>query len=224
MLEQIEPKNKNIDDIPPLIKLNELILNEYVQYPNVWFLNEDISYNVQQRFEIGFSVRDERITIPVRDELGNLVGVKARTVLSLDQYTPKYLFLYQVPKSLLLFGLDKSYSYIKETGECIVYESEKSVLKSFSYGFCNCVSIGGHELSHTQVLKLEKLGVDITFAFDKDITAEQIKKEANKFVIKDRVYAIFEHRNKILDSKDAPVDKGVENFIKLYTEEKYKIL
>lgn len=201
------------------------MLNEYVQYPNIWFYDEDISLYVQQQFEIGFSVRDERITIPVRDELGNLVGVKARTVLDHQAlHVPKYLYLYQVPKSLLLFGLDKSYQYIKDQGEVIVYESEKSVLKSFSYGFCNCVSIGGHELSYTQVLKLEKLGVDITFAFDKDISQDQLKKEAEKFIMKDRIYAIFEHKNSLLEGKDAPVDKGLDGFVTLYATDKYKVI
>lgn len=224
VLEQIEPKTKNVDEFL-LIKLDNKILNEYVQYPNIWFYDEGISLYVQRQFEVGFSVRDERITLPVRDELGNLVGVKARTVLDHQELNiPKYLYLYQVPKSLLLFGLDKSYPYIKEQGEVIVYESEKSVLKSFSYGFCNCVSIGGHELSYTQVLKLEKLGVEITFAFDKDITKDQLKKEADKFIMKERVYTIFEYRNKLLGEKDAPVDKGLDAFIQLYTTDKYKII
>jgi len=127
-------------------------------------------------------------------------------------------------KSKILYGLDKSLKYIKEQGEVIVYESEKSVLKSWSMGFCHCVSIGGHEISDTQVLKLEKLGVDIILAFDKDISPKEVKKQADKFILKDSLYAIIPNKHKaLLGEKDAPVDRGIDVFIKLYTEDKYKI-
>jgi len=223
-LDDIEPKDDNLEI--PLRKMDDILLNEYVQYPNVWFYDEGISLYVQRLFEVGFSVRDDCITIPIRDELGSLVGVKGRTVLDYEKLKmSKYWFPYPTPKSKILYGLDKSYSHIKEMGEVIVYEAEKSVQKSFSYGFCNCVSIGGHELSETQVLKLEKLGVNIVLAFDKNVDSKMVRIEANKFLFKENVFTIYEQKNKgLLGEKDAPVDKGLDGFIKLYTMDKYKAL
>ena len=225
LLEQIEPKKHKQHEEVPLRKLKESVLNEYIQLPNKWFLDEGISYDVQKQFEIGFSLKDDCITIPVRDELGNLVGVKGRTIHDHEKLnTSKYWYLYPTPKNLLLYGLDKALPYIKETGVVIVYEAEKSVLKSFSYGIRNCVSIGGHQLSETQILKLEKLNAKIIFAFDNDIKPKEVKKEANKFVIKDNLYMLYAHKNKgILGEKDAPIDKGLEVFTKLYKEDLYKI-
>lgn len=231
-LDEIESKRKgNNDEILRLI--DEKLLNQYVQYPNMWFHEDGIPLYIQQIFEVGFCVRDECITIPIRDENGNLVGVKARTIRDYEALgVSKYWYPYSVPKSKLLYGLDKSYPYIKEAGLVIVYEAEKSVQKSFSYGFCNCVSVGGNELGEEQVLKLERLGVDIVLAFDKtfdketqeDITAKITKKEAEKFIIKDRVYAIIDHKNKgLLKNKDAPVDIGLDGFVKLYSENRYKV-
>lgn len=231
-LDEIETKNKKYDD-EVLKKLDKKILNEYMPYANTWFYEDGIPIDIQQLFEVGFCVRDECITIPIRDENGFLVGVKARTIRDYEMLgVSKYWYIHPVPKSKILYGLDKSYSYIREAGFVIVYEAEKSVQKSFSYGFCNCVSIGGHELGEEQVIKLERLGVDIVFAFDKmtdnetgkDITGKMTIKEAQKFMIKDRLYAIIEFHNKgILKNKDAPVDAGRENFIKLYTTDKHKI-
>jgi DNA primase len=221
-LEEIESKKKG--SIEELKELDERILLEYVQYPNVWFYDEGISLEVQELFEIGFCVRDERITIPIRDELNTLVGVKSRTVLDhIGLNIPKYLFQYPTPKSLILYGLSKAFSFIRECGECIVFESEKSVLKAFSMGIYNCVSIGGHEISQTQVMKLERLGVDIVIAFDKDVKPDQVVKEGNKFLLRERVSAIIDHKSKVLAEKASPVDQGYEVWNKLYTFDKYKI-
>jgi len=222
ILDQIEASSYKQQEFP-LLKHNNKILLEYIDYPNSWFIEEGISYDVQKMFEVGFSKRDDCITLPIRDELGNLVGVKGRTILH-DDGGRKYWYIYPVPKSKILYGLDKSLKFIKEQGEVIVYESEKSVLKSWSMGFCHCVSIGGHEISDTQVLKLEKLGVDIILAFDKDISPKEVKKQADKFILKDSLYAIIPNKHKaLLGEKDAPVDRGIDVFIKLYTEDKYKI-
>lgn len=223
VLDEIAPHN--YDDEVPLVKYPESILNEYVPNPHYNWLQEGVSHQVQTLFEVGFSVRDNCITIPIRDELGNLVGVKGRTVLAYEKLNmSKYWFPYPVPKSKILYGLNRSYPFIKEMGQCLVFESEKSVQKSFSIGFCNCVSIGGHEFSETQVLKLEKLGVDIVLALDNNVTAAEVRKEADKFLLKDRLYAIIQNKHKgIMGEKDSPADLSVENFIKLYNDDMYKI-
>ncbi|GAA4879232.1 toprim domain-containing protein [Paenibacillus vulneris] len=226
VLDQIEPKNSNHGhDDSPLRKLDESILNEYVTLPyEEWIIKEEITPYVQNMFQIGFSIRDNCITIPIRDELGNLVGVKGRTILDYVKLkTSKYWYPYPTPKSHILYGLDKALPYIKELKEVIVYEAEKSVLKSFSYGFCNAVSIGGHDLSQQQVLKLEKLGVNVILAFDKNVSNDEWRREINKFLLKERLYVIYEKKNSILGEKDAPIDLGLEAFIKLYNEEKYKV-
>lgn len=224
ILEEIEPHNQ--ENEVPLTKLNENVLNEFIQYPHQIFYDEGIDLATQYLFEIGYSIGDNCITIPIRDELGNLVGVKGRTTLDYEKLNiSKYWYLYPVPKTQILFGLDKTYDYIKRKGFVIVFESEKSVMKAFGWGIKNCVSIGGHELSATQILKLEKLGVKVVLALDKDVSASQVKQEASKFLIQNQIYTIFTLKNKnILDAKDAPVDKGKEVFQKLLKEDCYKAL
>ncbi|MNF16648.1 hypothetical protein D3C80_2197600 [compost metagenome] len=61
-------------------------------------------------------------------------------------------------------------------------------------------------------------------AFDNNITVEDIRKEADKFMIKDNLYCILPHKLKYeLGEKDAPVDGGLDLFTRLANEDKYRI-
>lgn len=223
-LNSIEPKDRILDEVP-LRTIDESILNLYIPGPHILFLNEGISCETQNIFEIGYSIKDNCITIPIRDDLGNLVGVKGRTTLDYKKLnTSKYWFPVPTPKTQILYGLDKTYNYIKDAGRVYVYEGEKSVQKAWSFGIRNTVSIGGHELSDTQIMKLERLGVQIVLAMDNNISPVEIKGEAAKFVIKDNLYCIYAHKNKgVLGEKDAPIDHGLDFFNKLVKEDMYRL-
>ncbi|MNY18392.1 DNA primase [compost metagenome] len=223
-LDAIEPKSECRDEVP-LRKVDERVLEMYIPYPHILFYEEGISYETQKQFEIGYSLKDNCITIPIRDDLGALVGVKGRTTLDYKKLNiSKYWYPIPTPKSQILYGLDKTYEHIKKAGKVIVFEAEKSVQKAWSNDIKYSVSIGGHELSETQVLKLERLGVEVILAFDNNVTPEEIKDEANKFMIRDNLRCLLAHKNKgVLGQKDAPIDHGAEFFLKLMNEEKYKI-
>lgn len=178
----------------------------------------------QKEFEVGFSVRDECITIPIRDELENLVGVKARTIRDhIELGIQKFWFPYPTSKSRILYGLNKTMKYIIESGEVIVVEAEKGVQQLWSMGFKNSVGAGGHKLKEEQILKIEKLGVKIILAYDKGITPKEIKSEANKFVFKDSLYAIFDTDNLLMGEKMSPMDAGRDIWLRLYHEYMYKL-
>ncbi|WP_179198683.1 hypothetical protein [Paenibacillus amylolyticus] len=223
-LDSIEPKTE-IKDKVPLRKIDESVLNMYISMPNWKFLEEGISCEAQKLFEVGYSLNDNCITIPIRDDLGSLVGVKGRTTLDYEKLKiSKYWYPVPTPKSLILYGLDKTYEHIKSTGRVYVFEAEKSVQKAWSCGVKNSVSIGGHELSETQVLKLERLGVEIVLAFDNNVTSDEIKAEARKFVLRDNIYCLFALKNTgVMGEKDAPIDHGIDFFMKMIQEDKYKI-
>lgn len=221
-LKDIEPGTEIYDEDEHLRKYNEKILSEYIIKPNKWFLEDNISVTTQKEFEIGFDLSDYRITIPIRDELGNLVGVKGRTVLDHEKLKiPKYVYLYPVAKTKILYGLYKSLPYILQEKKVIVFESEKSVMQSWSYGIKNCVAIGGLDISLTQVLKLEKLGVDIVLAYDKGVSTREIKEQARKFLLSN-VFALWDKDNMLRD-KDSPSDNGKDVLKELLNKYVYKV-
>lgn len=211
------------DDEKELLPINEKILSYYDSFPNKQFLLDDISIKTQLKFEIGLDMESQRITIPIRDELGNLIGIKGRL---LEEYEydgmAKYLYLESCNKSQILFGLDKTFEYIKKEGYVIVVESEKAVMQGWSNGIKNIISIGGHIISKTQARKLIHLSVPIWLAYDDmadfitkiDENGNKIeirdqdfyKKEREKFLNNQEIYAIIDENNDILGRKESPFD------------------
>ena len=220
--------NEGIDteeDNYKLKPINENILKTYFSGGNNLFLNDGVSLGTQREFEIGFDLDSERITIPIRDELGTLVGVKGRLFYK-DGIGEKYIYLERCSKSKILYGLHKTIDYIKSTGICIVVESEKSVLALWDRGIKNVVAIGGHSLSKTQVEKITRLGIrEVVLCYDEEVARLENGKinkkeyidEANKFIEEVRVTAMVDIKGELLKSKEAPVD-NFNNFDRMYEE------
>lgn len=218
------------DDFVNEIKLkpiSEKVLSYYKSYVNDMFYNDGISYSTQREFEIGFDIHTQRYTIPIRDELGTLVGVKGRYYKK-DSDEEKYLYLEPCSKSQVLYGLYKTMEYIKEKNEVIVVESEKSVMVLWSQGIRNVVAIGGHDLSKTQVEKITRLGIkEIILCYDEDVNRMDNGKinkkdyisEANKFIEQIKVTAMVDISGNILSPKESPVD-DMDKFNKMYEERK----
>jgi hypothetical protein len=229
-LDEIYKMNTNSDEedeITYLKPLDESVLNYYGFYQNQMFLNDGISLQTQREFELGYDLETHSITIPIRDELGTLIGVKARLYKDkINKHESKYFYLYRCAKSKILYGLHKTYPYIKRQGEVIIVEAEKGCQQLWSHGIKNTVAIGGHKLSDTQVKKLTHLGVDIVFAYDQGVglikdTNKIDKKfyenEFSRFVKNQGFSVIFDKNGNVLNEKESPSD-NIENFKKLYEE------
>lgn len=193
----------------------EETLKAYLPWDNTIFYEDHIDWETQAEFELGLDVFSHRITIPIRDEMGRLVGVKGRRAWDVvDEWNPKYIYLHQCAKSRICYGLYKTLPYIREKNEIIVCESEKGVMQLWSYGYRNCVAVGGHSISDWQVRRLEELDVDITIAFDKDVDIDVIEKELDKFETNHNLYYIYDENN-LLDEKQSPMDEP-NKWIDLY--------
>lgn len=189
----------------PLKRISENILNYYRPYVNDLFYNDSIPYEVQQEFEIGYDEQTNRITIPIRDEIGSLVGVKGRWFGNINENIEKYIYLEPCSKSQILYGLYKTYNSIKEQQLVYVVEAEKGVLQMFSYGITNVVATCGKQVSQSQIDKLSRLCVDICFLFDKDVSFNELKELSNKFVNKSKIMCAIDNDN-ILTEKESPTD------------------
>lgn len=228
----LEDMNSNMDEIEDDIKLkpiNENILDTYYRCGNDLFLKDDISLKTQREFEIGLDLESQRITIPIRDELSTLVGVKGRlfTKTQIDN-GDKYIYLEKCSKSKILYGLYKTINYIKISNNVIVVESEKSVLRLWDLGIKNSVSIGGHSLSKYQTEMITRLGIDeVILCYDQDVNRMENGKvnkkeyvnEASKFIKEIKVTAMVDLNGDYLLEKESPVD-DTEKFNKLFNERK----
>lgn len=216
-LEMLDSLQSGIEEEEPLKPVEIDLFKTYLPYSNAKWQSENISVATQREFGIGFSIFDAGITIPIYDDIGTLVGVKCRKWE--DVVDTKYYALYPYPKTRILYGLYKMYGLIKQKGYVVVVESEKSVLKLYERGI-PAVAIAGHNLSESQVNKLERLNTKIVLAYDKDVGADDLRKECDKFLSFTEVYVMYD-REGLLADKDSPAD-NIEVFKKMF-DNKIKI-
>ena len=191
----------------PLSPIPEQILSYYLPYVNDQFLKDNIPYHIQSFFGLGYDPCSNRITIPIRNYDGTLVGVKGRYFGSIPEGSEiqKYIYLEPCNKGQILYGLDKSKDIIEETRFAFVGESEKFVMQLWAYGDCNAVATGGKTISRQQIELLSRLCDRVVLCLDKDVGEEELKNIADKFIGCVEVYAIFDG-NGLLVEKESPSD------------------
>lgn len=196
----------------------ESIFSKYWKYPHVNFLEDGVSLRTQNEYGVMFDSNTNRVVFPIYNEEGELVSVKGRYVGEEERILKeiKYLYLYRFDKGAELFNLHKAKEHIKRLGYVIIFESEKSCMKAWQYGIKNTVAISGFEITPIQVMKIKKLGVDLVFAYDKDMTYEENFKSHIKGLARTRLVYYLEDKENLLGEKDSPIDKGLEVFKKLY--------
>lgn len=131
------------------------------------------------KYEIGYDENSDRITIPIRDHEGNLVGFKGRAWR--DNMIPKYMILgdynnqkryefqpYQ--KSKYVFGLNRTYGYWDDN--IVVVEGELNVIAMDQHEF-HSVGIAGSEFSQTQCDLMKECCDSIILFLDNDKAGEK---------------------------------------------------
>lgn len=197
--------NDGEEDDTPVKPISEKILEYYLPYGNKMFEDDGISIEVQHEFELGFDCASGYITIPIRDSLGALCGVKGRYFGEPDCYHSKYTHIEKCNKSKILYGYWQNKSYIKNSNFLIIVESEKGVQQLATQGYRNVVSTGGKTISKHQVELITRTGCTPVFAYDQDVSEEELKEIASMFMDGVPVYAILDKED-ILNEKESPSD------------------
>ena len=209
------------EDYSPLKPIDPKVLDYYLPVGNILFEKDGISLNTQRFWGVGYDPYTNRLTIPIYSEIGDLLTVKGR--IFQDEITDgqnKYLYLFPTNKSKILFGMDKNLEAIMQQGKVYVTESEKGVMQLYDIGYYG-VATGGSKISKYQINMLTRLGVQIIFAYDKDIGEEELNNIASQFVDGVPVYAIID-KDGILGHKESPSD-DVAKWIHLVQNNIYKI-
>lgn len=201
-------------------------LDKYKKEPIWEWIDEGIEPEVMDLFGIMADTKQNRIVYPVYDINGNLINIKARTRYAnyKKMKIPKYINYYPVGVMDYFQSLNMTLPYIKEKNEIIIFESIKSVMKMYGWGYKNCVSAEKHTLTKEQENLLVKLKVNIVFAYDSDVSYRQkdVKKTLEKLKRVTNVY-IIEDKYKLLggaETKNSPADCGKEIWDELYETRK----
>ena len=188
--------------------------------PKQW-LDEGISKEAMQYFDIRYDEATDRIVYPVCMLDGTQIGVKGRTTLDAKLLgIPKYMNYYKINRIDFLQSLDKTIDDVRKSGEIILFEGIKSVMKAWGWGWRNAASVESHAINQDQVELLVSLGVDVTVAFDSDVDfkSEALKRSLNLLARFLNVYVVRD-RNGLLggpEAKNAPVDCGKDVWQELY--------
>ena len=203
-----------------VLSANEL--SKYSHEDITEWIDEGILQEVMDLFEVRINDRDNRIVYPVYDINGNLINIKGRTRYKnyKELRIPKYINYYPIGTMDYFQGLNITLPFIKDQNEIIIFESVKSVMKAYGWGYKNCASAEKHTITDEQLKLLVRLRVNIVFAFDSDISYsdKDIKKTIDVLKRVTNVYVIYDRKGLLggKDAKNAPVDLSREIWEQLY--------
>ncbi|ASM36181.1 DNA primase [Campylobacter sputorum] len=110
-----------------------------------------------------------RVTFPIRNHAGNLVGFGGRT-LAKDN-PAKYVNSPQskiFDKSTLLYGYDKAKTSIYEKKQMIIVEGYMDVIMLHKAGFTNAVAVLGTALTQKHIPLIKRGDIKVILSFDGD--------------------------------------------------------
>lgn len=185
------------------------------------WLDEGISLEVLDKFQVRYDHKANRIVYPIRDINGNIVNIGGR-ICDRDYKAKglkKYNYYFMWGKIETIYGLFDNLQEIREKHEVILFEGCKSVLKAETWGIGNTAAILTSHLSSEQMKILARLGCRVVFALDKDVDIHKDRhiNQLKRYVNVSYIYDAWH----LLDEKDAPIDKGEDVFRKLYERKFY---
>lgn len=219
----------------PVINLKEYdsgILNCFIKYYTSEWLSDGISKAAMDRYNILYSISQNKIIIPHYNIDGKLIGIRGRSLNPEDLKIGKYMPIsvgettYSHPLGFNLYGINNVKDNLKKYKTAILVEGEKSVLLYETYygSAANiCVAACGSSIHRYQIEMLKKIGVNrIIIAFDKEGKNykekqkyyQKLKNYCLKFSSLCKMGFLWDYQ-KLLELKDSPLDKGKETFEKL---------
>ncbi len=151
-----------------------------------------------------------RITFPVMDAMGRVIGFSARVVPGGDESQAKYVNTPETAvyrKSKALYGLAQAKHAIKKSGATVVVEGNMDVIATYQAGIENVVAVSGTALTTDQLDILKRYGNRIYFFFDMDGAGQTAARRSTELALgKEIVVSIVA----ITSGKDA-ADAAREN-------------
>ena len=235
-----------INNSPRLINVDELQFKTYdksilrkfsFDYLGIQpWLQEGISMEMLQKFNIKWDSFRQCIIIPNFDIKGNLIGLRGRFFRAEDIAKGKYRpifdngILYSYPTGKSFYGIYENHKAIERKKMCIIFEGEKSVLLFGSiYGADNNIGLAtlGQNITREQIQYLREMKVrDVILAYDTDYEdIEQLKQVKTKYIEKAQILAPYFNVSILIDYhfllpyKSSPIDGGREIFEKILSEQ-----
>jgi DNA primase len=112
-----------------------------------------------------------RMTVPLMDPMGQVIGFTARTLTDDDPKSPKYLNTPQTilyDKSRHVFGLSQAKETIRKENYAVIVEGNLDVISSHQAGITGVVATAGTAMTEHHLRALKRITENIRLAFDED--------------------------------------------------------
>ena len=213
-----------------LPEYSSVVLDTFIKYYPPEWLNDGISKEAIDKFNILYSISQNKIIIPHYDVNNRLVGIRGRAldpweVENVGKYAPIKVenIWYKHPLSLNLYGLNFTKNNIKKSGVCFLCESEKAVLQAESFSRPNCfAAVCGSNLNKfaLHILIKECQPKEVVICFDNEEKSGEDKYFFKLWNLCKRYnnisnFSFIYDRENLLNLKDSPTDRGEEVFEQL---------
>ena len=233
-------KSKQVN-IKDLDSYDSKILNVFQDKYYQGWIDEGISVESMQKYNIKYSPYLRQIIIPHYDITNRLVGIRGRMMTVEDEerfgkYSPIKIgdVIYKHCLSYNFYGINQNLKTIKNKHKVMLVEAEKSVLQADTmFGDDNfTLAVCGSSFHSYQRDMLIMLGVkEVIIALDKqyETTDSQEAKDWQNHILKQfvkplspyfSVYVIWDNEN-LLNYKQSPTDNGKETLLKLMKNKVY---
>jgi hypothetical protein len=206
------------------------LLNVFTTFYTPEWLSDNISIDSMEKYDIKYSIPQNKIIIPHYNINNELVGIRGRALDEVEvEVFGKYMPVkieqtwYKHPLSLNLYGLNITKDTVKKERICYIFESEKSCLQVDGFDIPNCsAAVCGSSFNKNQLKLLIKhcQPQEIVICFDKEEKPNE-DKYFNKLWRMGEKYSqycnfsfVYDREN-LLSDKDSPSDKGEEVFKEL---------
>ncbi len=193
IVEELAPKKRSYYDQISLemTVLPEVILGVF-EYAPKSLLSDGFDKELLKEFDIGFDFARKRVIFPLRDHVGNLVGISGRSVTG---DFPRYKIYkeelkevasgYEFKKGRILWGLDRFYTTAMQVGlrsPVVVCEGFKAAMWVAQCGFPNVVALLGAHCSPEQKLLLSRVTNEVVLFLDNDGPGRKATYKVSKFL------------------------------------------
>ena len=132
----------------------------------------------------------DRITFPIHDSMGRIVGFSARVAPGGDEKMAKYINTPQTElydKSRILYGMNFARTEIKKSDGAVLVEGNMDVIASHQAGFPNTIAVSGTALTTDQIKTIKRFTENIKMAFDMDSAGQVAAKKSARICLENDI-------------------------------------
>lgn len=182
LIEQLRATAPPVPDAKKLSTKSDTTLPENIlglfDYCPAQLRNSGFTEQTLRAFDIGYDGKNQRITFPLRDAEGQLVGISGRKIEGTGARYKVYTTEYrawglpgqkELNKGSLLWNYHRAAPIVQLTGKpIIVVEGFKACMWVCQCGYPNVVALLGSKVTYQQTWLLSRLGVPLILMLDGD--------------------------------------------------------